>query len=176
MAPNMDVRLAVRIVALVSMTLGAAACGPIGRVPVDATQVAPLIVFMHSLGVESYGVRGSCDHLRDARGAFISNLASDNCDPFMVDSEAATLFDDTARQEFGSLRERETSLALPRVKWIELGYDEQGLLTYAGFGVDICSSYTAQFEPPRDLSRADALESQPIPWSTYDVCATEDAG
>src|SRR5258706_1114006 len=164
-----------RIVAMVVFAVLAVACSPRVRVAVEPSRIPPLIDSMHSLRVESYGRHGSCDYLIDARGAYVSDLRKDDCDPFAGDDEVALEFDQTARRELARLREEEGVLGLPRIIGIDLAYDEHGLLTYAGFAVDTCSAYNAPFDPPRDLDQADPFGPRPIPWSILDVCAVDDA-
>jgi hypothetical protein len=149
-------------------------CIPRGHVAIDRTRVPPLILFMHSIGVTSYGRHGSCRYLSDARGTFVSNRSSQDCDPYTADGEAVFDFDTTTADELARLRDEQEGIGLPREIWVDLGYDEQGLLSYAGFVVDSCSAYNVEFDPPKDLSQADPFGPKPIPWEIIDVCAMED--
>lgn len=136
--------------------------------PVKAEQIFPL---MHKLGVESYGTIHFCDYVVDARGTFVSDLNADGCDRFQADDNTALVLDAQAMQERAQLRADEQALGLPPMRGIALGYDENGLLTSAGFGVDSCVEYNFEPAAPMDLDAPSPSARGGDPWQITDVCA-----
>jgi len=144
------------------------------RVAVDPTAVEPLFADMHSLGVSAYGRGGACDYLFDARGTYVTSTTMGDCEDISADGGAATLpFDSPAQAELDQLRSREKALGLPAMKSVALVYDEHGLLTNGGFGVDVCVEYTFEPASPMDLDHPAPSERGAHPWTVDDVCGNQ---
>ena len=130
-----------------------------------------MFVFMHALGVQSYGTIHFCDYVIDQRGAFVSDLKADGCDRFAEDGQVAQVLDNHANQERAALRADEQSLAIPTMHAISIVYDDNHLLTQAGFAVDSCVSYTFEPAAPMDLDQPSPPGRGSSPWTILDVCA-----
>jgi hypothetical protein len=140
------------------------------RVQVDPVSVEPMFAFMHKLGVQSYGTIHFCDYVIDQRGPFVSDVKADGCDRFAADGQVAQVLDTRANQERAALHADEQSLGIPTMHDISLFYDDNDLLTQAGFEVDSCVIYTFEPAAPMDLDQASPPGRGRLPWTTMDVC------
>jgi hypothetical protein len=129
-----------------------------------------MFVFMHKLGVESYGTIHFCDYVIDQRGAFVSDLKADGCDRLAADGQVAQVLDTHANQERAALHADEQSLGIPTMHDISIVYDDNHLLAQAGFEVDSCVTYTFEPAAPMDLDQASLPGRGSSPWTTLDVC------
>jgi hypothetical protein len=145
------------------------ALGP-KRVQVDPVSVEPMFVFMHNLGVQSYGTFHFCDYVIDQRGTFVSDLKAGGCDGFAADGQVAQVLDTHANRERAALHADQQSLGIPTMHDIDIVYDDHHLLAQAGFEVDSCVIYTFEPAAPMDLDQSSPPGRGSSPWTTEDVC------